>query len=77
MLEATRRKMYVDSRGSTLNLTDEVTEDIEEEEEGQQANTSIDSCSSLEISVNEGDLPSTFPIELRTIVVPSYWQPSY
>ena len=76
MLEATRRKMYADSRGTQLNLTDEPDE---EEEVGRKEieNASPESCSSLENSVTEGTLPSTFPSELRTLVIPSNWQPSY
>jgi hypothetical protein len=70
MLEATRRKMYADSRATTaLNLTDEA----EDDEEGQQH---ADPLSSLDNSLVD-ELPNTFPTELRTIVVPAHWQPSF
>lgn len=76
MLEATRRKLYVDSRGIALNLTDEVDED-DEGQQSQQIAPLADSNGTLETSVNEEQLPATFPVELRTIVVPPYWQPSF
>lgn len=59
-----------------MNLTDEPDE---EEEAGQQEaeNASTESCSSLENSINDGTLPTKFPTELRTLVIPSHWQPSY
>ena len=76
MLEATRRKLYVDSRGIALNLTDEIDED-DEGQQSQQIPPITDSNGGLETSVDEGQLPATFPAELRTIVVPPYWQASF
>ena len=76
MLEATRRKLFVDSRGIALNLTDE-DEEEDEGQQSQQVEPLADSNGSLETSVDEGQFPATFPSELRTIVVPPYWQPSF
>lgn len=74
MLEATRRKLYCDSRATALNLSDEA--DDEEEVQQQLEISSPDPCSSLDNSVNEGELPASFPSELRTVVIPAHWQPS-
>ena len=69
MLEATRRKIYADSRGGTLNLTEDA--DVDDDDEGHDTSSSADS------SLQEGEFPSTFPNELRTIFVPAHWNPSY